>query len=60
MPIATGIPHLANVMILEYGNLSSIETIRQYADDIAAVIVEPVQSVIPRFNRGSFYMNCGG
>ena len=47
MPIAPGIPHLANVMILEYGNPSSLHAIRTYAGEIAAVMVEPVQSRHP-------------
>jgi amino acid adenylation domain-containing protein len=44
MPIAPGIPPLSNVIILEYGNPSSLETIRRHAHEIAGVIVEPVQS----------------
>ena len=54
MPIAPGIPHLANVMILEYGKPSSLDTIRRFSDDIAAVIVEPVQSRHPELQPREF------
>jgi amino acid adenylation domain-containing protein len=45
-PIAPGIPDekAANVMVLEYGAAASLETIRAHAHELAAVIVEPVQS----------------
>ena len=54
MPIAPGIPHLANMMILEYGNPSSLDTIRRHAGEIAAVIVEPVQSRHPDLQPREF------
>ena len=54
MPIAPGIPHLANVMILEYGNPASLDTIRRHAGEIAAVIVEPVQSRHPDLQPREF------
>ena len=54
MPIAPGIPHLANMMILEYGNPSSLDTIRQHAGEIAGVIVEPVQSRHPDLQPREF------
>ena len=55
MPIAPGIPHLANVMILEYGNPSlRWKPFVKYADDIAAVIVEPVQSRHPEIQPREF------
>jgi amino acid adenylation domain-containing protein len=45
-PIAPGIPEsaLAEVIVLEYGNPHSIEIIRSRGAEIAAVLVEPVQS----------------
>ncbi len=48
-PIAPGIPVSAagNVLVLEYGSKESLSTIRQNADSIAAVMVEPVQSRHP-------------
>ncbi|MBL9168126.1 MAG: amino acid adenylation domain-containing protein [Verrucomicrobiales bacterium] len=53
-PIAPGIPPLPNVLILEYGNPASLETIRERAADIAAVMVEPVQSRHPDLQPREF------
>ncbi|GAC1702706.1 MAG: hypothetical protein NVS9B4_08670 [Candidatus Acidiferrum sp.] len=46
MPVAPGIPRekAANVIVLEYGTAESLEWIRKNAGDLAAVMVEPVQS----------------
>jgi amino acid adenylation domain-containing protein len=48
-PIAPGIPEemAANALVLEYGSAASLETIRAHADELAAVLVEPVQSRHP-------------
>lgn len=45
-PVSPGIPgSVANdCLVLEYGAPESLETIRQHSGDIAAVLVEPVQS----------------
>ncbi len=45
-PAAPGIPPsmVENVMVLEYGDSQSLETIATHSEDIAAVLVEPVQS----------------
>ncbi len=45
-PIAPGIPDsaLAEVIVLDYGNPQSLEIIRSRGSEIAAVLVEPVQS----------------
>ncbi len=45
-PAAPGIPASAteNILVLEYGSAESLDIIRQQADDIAAVLTEPVQS----------------
>ena len=45
-PIAPGIPDSAvdQVIVLEYGNPESLEIIKSRAPEIAAVLVEPVQS----------------
>src|SRR5216117_600930 len=54
VPIAPGIPRsaLAQVIVLEYGNPESLEIIRARGSEIAAVLVEPVQSrrldLVPR------------
>ncbi|HME08081.1 MAG TPA: amino acid adenylation domain-containing protein, partial [Bryobacteraceae bacterium] len=48
-PIAPGIPEemAANAIVLEYGVPESLEIIRAHADELAAVLVEPVQSRHP-------------
>ena len=49
VPIAPGIPResVANMLVLDYGTDESLEIIRQRAGEIAAVLVEPVQSRHP-------------
>jgi amino acid adenylation domain-containing protein len=49
LPAAPGIlPEMVeNVMILEYGAPESLETLSQQADELAAILVEPVQSRRP-------------
>lgn len=56
MPVAPGIPPqpASNVMILEYGSKEALEIIRQQGSDLAAVIVEPVQSRHPDFQPREF------
>ncbi len=46
MPTAPGIPDgsFGEIIVLQYGNPESLEIIEQYGDEIAAVLVEPVQS----------------
>ncbi|WP_407170698.1 amino acid adenylation domain-containing protein [Bradyrhizobium sp. ORS 111] len=48
-PIAPGIPRqsVSNMIVLDYGADDSLEWIRQNAADLAAVLVEPVQSRHP-------------
>ena len=48
-PIAPGIPKekVANVVVLDYGTPESLEWIRTNARDLAAVLIEPVQSRHP-------------
>jgi len=55
-PIAPGITDdsLANILILEYGNPESLTFIRRYADELAAVLVEPVQSRRPDLQPREF------
>ena len=45
-PIAPGIPEssLSQVIVLDYGNPQSLELLRDRGSEIAAVLVEPVQS----------------
>jgi len=49
MPVAPGIPSssVANMIVLDYGTAQSLEWIRDHATELAAVIVEPVQSRHP-------------
>ena len=46
VPIAPGIPQnsSANILLLEYGHDSALETIRARASELAGVLVEPIQS----------------
>ncbi len=55
-PIAPGITDdsLANVLILDYGNPESLVFIKKYAHDLAAVLVEPVQSRRPDLQPREF------
>ena len=55
-PIAPGItPNtVADMLVLEYGNLQSLEIIRSHAHELAAVIVEPVQSRRPDLQPQEF------
>jgi len=54
VPVAPGIPRsaLAQVIVLDYGNPESLEILRARGSEIAAVLVEPVQSrrldLVPR------------
>ncbi len=56
VPAAPGILRNAaqNVLVLEYGTAESLEIIRQRAGEIAAVLVEPVQSRRPDFQPREF------
>lgn len=55
-PIAPGIPdeQAANVIVLEYGSPTSLEIIRAHAHELAAVLVEPVQSRHPSLQPVEF------
>ncbi len=56
IPVAPGIlPHMVEqVLVLEYGDNHALEVIREQAGDIAAVLVEPVQSRHPDTQPVSF------
>lgn len=56
IPAAPGImPNTSeNVISLPYGTAESLAVIREHADDIAAVLVEPVQSRRPDFQPREF------
>ena len=55
-PVAPGIPvNVArDVLVLEYGTPQSLEILRAHAHELAAVLVEPVQSRRPDFQPVSF------
>jgi amino acid adenylation domain-containing protein len=55
-PIAPGIPRqsVSNMIVLDYGAEQSLEWIRQNAGDLAAVLVEPVQSRHPSLQPVEF------
>ena len=54
--VATGIPaaHVGNTLILEYGTDESLQIIRERMDEIAGILVEPVQSRMPELQPGEF------
>ncbi|SFM53927.1 polyketide synthase [Marinobacter zhejiangensis] len=56
VPAAAGIPDSAadNMIVLDYGSDESLEYIREHAEDIAAVLVEPVQSRNPDLQPRDF------
>ncbi len=55
-PIAPGIPgdNVGQMIVLPYGHPQSLDIVRRMADDIAAVIVEPVQSRRPELQPREF------
>ncbi|HEY2964359.1 MAG TPA: amino acid adenylation domain-containing protein, partial [Pyrinomonadaceae bacterium] len=57
VPLAPGVPPsmIEDVMILTYGAPESLEEIRQHASELAAVLVEPLQSRRPD-NRPSEFL----
>lgn len=56
MPIAPGIPrkNIENVTVLEYGEPDALAWIEKHSGEIAAVIVEPVQSRHPALQPKEF------
>ena len=55
-PAATGIPadHVGNTLILDYGTEETLQIIRERMDEIAGILVEPVQSRMPEFQPREF------
>ncbi len=55
-PIAPGIPaeSIANITILDYGTPESLAWLEQHVQELAAVLVEPVQSRRPDFRPRQF------
>ncbi|HVA69272.1 MAG TPA: amino acid adenylation domain-containing protein [Candidatus Binataceae bacterium] len=56
LPIAPGIPRAKaeNIIVLDYGAPESLDYIRTHADQLAAVLVEPVQSRHPALQPVEF------
>ncbi len=56
LPIAPGIPPsiLEDVLVLDYGNPESLNLIKQHKDELAAVLVEPVQTSHPQLQPKEF------
>jgi len=56
LPIAPGIPResVGNVVVLDYGTSEALEWIRTHAGELAAVLVEPVQSRHPNLQPREF------
>ena len=56
LPIAPGIPRagVSNMVVLPYGEDASLDWVREHISDIAAVLVEPVQSRQPALRPRAF------
>ncbi|MBX7104852.1 MAG: amino acid adenylation domain-containing protein [Gemmataceae bacterium] len=56
MPSAPGVPRTAvgNVIVLDYGSPDALEVIRRLAPELAAVLIEPVQSRRPEWRPTEF------
>ncbi|HEY0172712.1 MAG TPA: aminotransferase class III-fold pyridoxal phosphate-dependent enzyme, partial [Pyrinomonadaceae bacterium] len=55
-PLAPGIPPrvVEDLLVLEYGDPRALELLREHADELAAVLVEPVQSRHPELQPREF------
>ena len=60
LPAAAGIPrsHVENVLMLEYGADASLEILRAQGQELAAILVEPVQSRHPDKQPKAFLQEC--
>lgn len=56
VPIANGVSGqaVADVLVLDYGNPQSLDILQTHADELAAVLVEPVQSRRPNLQPQTF------
>ncbi|MGA9994261.1 MAG: aminotransferase class III-fold pyridoxal phosphate-dependent enzyme, partial [Pyrinomonadaceae bacterium] len=56
VPMAPGVPApmVEDVLVLDYGTTQALETIRAHAHELAAVLIEPVQSRRPDFQPKEF------
>lgn len=55
-PVAPGIPQesVDNILVLDYGTPEALQVLREHAHEIAAVLVEPVQSRHPNLQPVEF------
>jgi amino acid adenylation domain-containing protein len=55
-PAAAGIPDAAveNMIVLDYGDEKSLDYIREHADEIAGLLIEPMQSRYPELQPKEF------
>ncbi|WP_286219876.1 polyketide synthase [Marinobacter apostichopi] len=62
VPAAAGIPDAAveNMIVLDYGSEESLDYISEHADEIAAILVEPVQSRHPDLQPRDFLQKARG
>lgn len=58
-PAAPGVPDTIaqNALVLDYGDPAGLDIIREHADDIACVLIEPVQSSKPDLQPKEFLHN---
>ena len=56
IPVAPGIPEgmVEDVLVLEYGSPAALDAVRAHAGELAAVLVEPVQSRRPELQPRQF------
>ena len=56
VPAAPGVPEnmAQNVLVLDYGDPAGLDVVREHAHDIAAVLIEPVQSSKPDIQPKDF------
>ncbi|MGD9629019.1 MAG: amino acid adenylation domain-containing protein [Pyrinomonadaceae bacterium] len=55
-PVAPGIPQesVENMLVLDYGTPEALQIIREHAHELAAILVEPVQSRHPNLRPAEF------
>ena len=60
LPAASGVPvsHVANTLVLPYGDEASLDILRSRAHELAAIMVEPVQGRRPSLQPREFLHAC--
>ena len=56
VPVASGIPRKAveDVLVLDYGDFNSLDIIKNHTNELAAILVEPIQSRNPEIQPREF------